>query len=106
MAFDPFNFDDPGMDVAPAGGWDTPSSGGAAAPSGGGFFDGLGQFLGYAGKTYVDVKAADARSKMAYQYSPYGGYYREGMPNGRIANGGSPLLFLLIVGGIVLLAKS
>lgn len=103
--FGPGNFADQGVDY----GWESqmfqPSATVSNADSGG-FLSGIGQLLGYAGKTYVDVKAADAKAATARQYSPWGGYYQEGQPGVyRQPNGSLPILPLLIIGGLFFALK-
>lgn len=76
--------------------------------AGGGDSSWLGAITGLATtatKAYADVKTTDARARMMTQYSPWGGYYQEGMPAGRYAPTISPLLLLLIGGALLFALK-
>lgn len=101
-----------GVDAAPWAGGMSPaayteyigSPGDSASLGGSDWLGSISSALSTAANVYGQVKTTDAKAKMMTQYSPYGGYYVEGMPAGRYpASQVSPLL-LLVIGGALLFA--
>lgn len=101
-----------GVDAAPwAGGMSpadytayigSPSTG--SALGGNDFMGALSSIFNSGAAAYATVKTADAKAKMMTQYSPYGGYYVEGMPATRYGSVGISPLMLLLIGGVVIFA--